>query len=112
MEKQTPTENFPVKEWPAYLLDHIPDDVREALVAEAERRDLSLDDTIRQILCEHYGLECEPRASKFREPSTPFTKKFVRLQPELFAAIVADVRTRRSIILDILTEHLKEDLHD
>lgn len=96
-----------VSTWPTYLLNGIPDELREQISAEAEERNLSLADTIRAALCAHYGLDCPPVNTKgYRgEDDKGATRMFLRLQPELFEAIVGEVRTQRQIVLDILTEH-------
>jgi len=97
----------PVSKWPAYLLQHIPEELREQISADAAERNLSLSDAIRSVLCEHYGLECPPVNTKgYRsEDDKGSTRMVLRLQPELFEAILQEVRTRRQIVLDILQEH-------
>ena len=51
-----------VTKWPSYLLRQIPADTRALLSEQAEADDVSLSDVIRQALCHHYRMDCEPES--------------------------------------------------
>lgn len=97
--------------WPAYLLTNIPIPIRLSLSAQAEQDDVSVADTIRNILCTHYELDCPPvSAGGYRTSRDKHhTNLLLRVQPDLFRAIKRDAkrqrRTMRHIIMTILAEH-------
>ena len=83
---------MPVREWPTYLLRDIPEATRAALEEDAELNGVSLAETMREILCAHYALDCEPVETFGRPPAyTVGTDTMIlRVQPELFKAIKED----------------------
>lgn len=81
-----------VRSWPTYLLRDIPEATRTALEEDAEREERSLIEIIREILCSHYGLDCEPVTAAGRSKFTDGTNTMLlRLQPELWEAIRRDI---------------------
>ena len=78
-----------VRDWPTYLLRDIPPGTRLALEIEAGAEDRSMIEIIREILCAHYELDCEPVLATARPPKPkPSTDTMIlRLQPELWQAI-------------------------
>jgi hypothetical protein len=109
-----------VSEWPSYLLKRVPEDLRISLSDEAKARDYSLADLIREILCSHYGLECERRRNPKRTIPIGYGEHgnrdilsptlLLKLQPELWEKIKADesAPTRREVMLGILEAHYEE----
>lgn len=101
-----------VAQWPAYLLRGVPPSLRDALSDRALRDDLSLADIIRQALCQHYRMDCDP-ASYGYQPGldTGGDVILVRLQPELWKKIKKETRSRygatRKLILQTLTDYLE-----
>lgn len=80
-----------VREWPTYLLRDIPEHVRTAIEEDAEREERSLAETMREILCSHYDLDCDPVETFGRRDHVKGTgTMLLRVQPELFQAIKAD----------------------
>jgi len=98
-----------VKEWPTYLLRDIPEATRAAIERDAEENQQALIEVIREILCGHYELDCDPVDS----PRTPYTEgkdeMVLRLQPALWSAIREDAGvgygSTRKTILSILSAH-------
>ena len=96
-----------VRDWPTYLLKNIPRDIRAGI--EEEAGEGSMAEVIRSILCEHYGLDCEPVIARNKFPKINGTEMMVlRLQPELWSAIKQDASARniphRSVIIEALQE--------
>ncbi len=105
-----------VTSWPAYLLWNIRPDLRAAISQEARELDISLAETVRRILCEHYGLDCEPVTLRRggmvgynRERDKGHLQLLLRLQPALFDQIRLDAqieqRSMRGRIMDALDAH-------
>ena len=70
-------------------------------------------EVIRSILCEHYGLDCEPVIARNKFLKINGTDTMVlRLQPELWSAIKRDASKRdiphRSVIIEALEAHYAE----
>jgi hypothetical protein len=104
-----------VLDWPSYLLQRIPTELRAAISDDAREHDLSVADTIRSVLCAHYSLDCPPRGTGYNDRGTKDTgaeRLVLRVQPELFQVIKDDAgfngATMRAIILDILEVHYQE----
>ncbi len=81
-----------VRSWPTYLLRDIPEETRTALEADALTEEKSLAECIREALCSHYELDCEPVEAIGRPPAPKkgVTTMVLRLQPALWEAIKAD----------------------
>jgi hypothetical protein len=97
-----------LRDWPTYLLKSIPRDIREGIEQEAGTG--SMAEVIRSILCEHYGLDCEPVIARNKFLKINGTETMVlRLQPELWSAIKRDAkkqhRPHRSVIIEALADH-------
>jgi hypothetical protein len=102
-----------VLDWPSYLLQRIPTELRAAISDDAREHDLSVADTIRSVLCAHYGLDCPPRGTGYNDRGTKDAgaeRLVLRVQPELFDAIKADTseQNMRATILKILEAHYQE----
>lgn len=80
-----------VREWPRYLINGIPPQVRAGIEADADEQGASLAEIMRQILCAHYGLECErvERTSDAKRIDGTLTFH-LRVHPDLFQAIKED----------------------
>jgi hypothetical protein len=106
-----------VTQWPAYVLHRkggIPGKLRKKISRDARKQNLSVADTIRRILCAHYGLNCPPRGLGYdrdRDEGNPMV--LVRMQPELFSMLKLDAkeseRSLREIIIETLEDHYKEE---
>lgn len=103
-----------IRDWPTYLLRDIPEATRAALEEDAAREERSMIEILREILCGHYELDCEPVISTARPPKPkPATDTMMlRLQPELWQAIRAEADQQESrygatnrIIHGILADH-------
>lgn len=97
-----------------FLLRDMGSELRERVEADAEERDTSLAEVVRSILCERYGLECQPiegwgaRAHLRGETTTIL----LRLQPELFNRLkghsrrfTRNKRSMRSLVIEALEAH-------
>ena len=98
-----------VSSWPTYLWRDVPESTRATLEADADLNGSALVETVREILCAHYGLDCEAVETSGPLPGyTPGTRTMLlRLQPELYHALMDDPRSggRSHIINDILKAH-------
>ena len=102
-----------VKSWPKYLLRDIPDHLRSAIEEDADLDGTSMIEVVRGILCAHYKLDCSPVDSVQRSEFIPGTGTMVlRLQPELFEKLNADVQkaaspygAKKKVVMDILADH-------
>lgn len=102
------------QDWKKYLLTGIPRDLRDAISAEAAQLDLSLQETIRRILCERYEYDCEPvtiarggQVGYKAHRDTGATTIQLHLQPEVWEALVQDslTATIKDCILQALHAH-------
>ena len=107
-----------VRRWPTYLLNGIPPEVRQAIEEDALAEEISLAEVMRQILCAHYELSCEP-VETFSKPPPPnqgTATMVLRVHPDLFSAIKQDAGKAgtsygtayggmRKRIIEILSEH-------
>lgn len=102
-----------VRSWPTYLLRDIPEATRTALEEDAALDGRSLIEIIRSILCQHYGLDCDPVIATGRAKFQDGTDTMLlRLQPELWEAIKEDIAAQETpygaphrIIHGILAAH-------
>lgn len=101
-----------VSEWPSYLIRNIPPHTREDMSARAAQDDVSLADVVRQALCHHYQLDCDP-ASFGYQPDLDAANDFllIRVQPNLFKLMKKETRGRygatKALILQSLNEYLE-----
>jgi hypothetical protein len=100
--------------WPAYLLRGVNPHLRNQLSDQAAADDVSLADVIRQALCQHYGLDCDPASNGYQPTlDTGGDVILVRLQPELWVAMKKETRSRygatRQLILETLTNYLEAE---
>ena len=98
-----------LRDWPTYLLKNIPLHIRAGIEHDAGFTE-SMAEVIRGILCEHYGLDCEPVVARNKFLRVNGTDTMVlRLQPELWEKIKADAltarTTHRAVILEALEAH-------
>ena len=97
-----------LNDWPTYLLKQIPPEVRKGIEAEAGAG--SMIEVVRSILCDHFGLDCEPVLMRNRFLTINGTETMVlRLQPELFKEIRKEAWRRkvptRTVIIEALEAH-------
>jgi predicted HicB family RNase H-like nuclease len=96
----------------------MPRKLRKQISKDAARQKKSIADTIRHILCAHYGLDCPPlsqiwggRSRYNRERDEGNQMLLVRMQPELFALMKLDAaesdRTLRDIIIETLEDNYR-----
>ncbi len=101
-----------VTDWPSYLLRAIPPDTRASMTERALRDDISLADVVRQALCHHYQLDCDP-ASFGYQASLDVGNDFliVRVQPEVFKLMKKETRGRygatKVLVLQALDDYLE-----
>ena len=79
-----------VRTWPTYLLRDIPDETRAALEADAEATGLPMIELIREALCEHFGLDCDPVGGRPQKGKKGTGTMLLRLQPEVWEALKAE----------------------
>lgn len=95
------------------LNEVLPEDLRKALEADAEVRDISLNDAAIRILCEHFSLNCEIRSS-FRPAQADRFK--LRVPDELHRSIRVEAAhnggTARGVVINLLSEHYGTELID
>lgn len=101
-----------VSDWPAYLLRNIPADTREAMTARALRDDTSLADVVRQALCAHYQMECDPASFRYQaQLDTGGDTILIRVQPDVWKMMKKETRAKygafRQLILQSLSDYLK-----
>lgn len=91
-----------------FLVRRMSDQLREALEAESKARDISLQDVMREILCAHYELDCEPVGPGVRKEAewNGSPTVLLKMQPLLFSAIKKDAadsgESMRSLVLGAL----------
>ncbi len=102
-----------VGDWPAYLLNGIPDAERQRLSEAAAAQNTSVSDVVRAILCKRYRLICAQQSTYYdaaKDSGSPTL--LLRLQPSLHRALKREAerkrRSRRRIILETITSHYKE----
>src|SRR5512145_2816786 len=84
----TPPVDQVHSEWHRYLLKGVRPELRDSLSATARDRDLSVADVMRELLCQHYQLDCPPISRAYPGTLKPGTSTMIlRLQPELWRAI-------------------------
>lgn len=106
--------NRGLESWATYLLKRVPESLKADIAAEAAQFSTSSANVVRSILCDHYGLECEPLSTKGRPPlKVDADTMLMRLQRPLFQAIQADAASRnttqRDVILDVLRAHFNHN---
>lgn len=103
-----------VAEWPAYLIRGIPTDTRAAMTDRALRDDTSLADVVRQALCAHYQLDCDPKSFRYQqELDTGGDTILLRVQPDVWVLMKKETRAKygafRQVILQSLDNYLEEE---
>lgn len=74
---------------PYFLIRGMSPQLRAAL--EADSREQPIQETVRSILCAHYGLDCSPINGMVREDARRRSLTIlVKMQPELFSALKQD----------------------
>ena len=102
-----------VSEWPSYILRGIPPSTREAMSERALRDDTSLADVIRQALCAHYNLDCDPASFGYQaELDTAGDDLLVRVQPDVWRLMKRETRSKygatKTLVLQSLNDYLGE----
>lgn len=97
-------------DWSSYLLKRVPEGLKSDIAYEAAARGTSHANIVREILCDHFGLDCPDRRAYLQPPFKPEADTlFIRMQPGLFAAVRAEAASRnthqRDVILDALRAH-------
>lgn len=101
-----------VAQWPAYLLRGVPADTRALLSEQAEADDHSLADVIRQALCHHYHMDCDPASFGYQPGlDTGGEVILIRIQPEVWKLMKKETRGRygetRKLILTCIDNYLE-----
>lgn len=101
-----------VADWPAYVLRAIPNDTRELMSERAQRDDTSLADVVRQALCHHYQMECDPASFGYQpELDSGNDTILIRLPPDVWKRMKRETRAKygafRQLILQSLTDYLE-----
>ena len=106
-----------VRSWPTYLLTDLPPELRQAITEEAAAGNLSVAETVRQILCARYRLECEPvrqygDVGYVAERDQGNRTILLRVSPALFSRIRAHSarftrrkKSMRALIVEALEDH-------
>lgn len=113
-KRMTPHRKI-VSTWPAYLLKRVPADLRAALILEAEARDRSVQDVIRQHLCRRFRLSCPSESYHHDGRHTRSENILLRMQPKLHRALHETAertgKPMRTIILETLERTYRKDEH-
>lgn len=101
-----------VAEWPSYILRAIPAETREQMSARAAADDVSLADVVRQALCHHYNMDCDPASFAYQpELDSGNDILLIRLQPDVWRKMKRETRARygafRQLILQAITDYLE-----
>lgn len=91
------------------VLLQLPSTLKEAVVAEVEKRGCSMNDLIVEIAARHYGLPFQPTGRR-GHPSPANEAVMVRMDRTLKDALRLDAFLRRSNLSATLTELLTESL--
>lgn len=101
-----------VTDWPSYLLRAIPPRTRALMSERAEADDISLADVVRQALCHHYKMDCDPASFGYQAGlDSNGDALLVRVQPEVFRKMKRETRGKygatKALILEALTDYLE-----
>lgn len=93
-----------------FLIRKLDPKIRAALEEDATRENISIQEAIRRVLCEHYDLACDPIAGMRRDDAwTSALTIVVRMTPELFQAIQDDAEEtgeyRQRLVHQALESH-------
>jgi hypothetical protein len=93
------------------LVYDIPDDIREALVADAKAQNVSLNEVVVQVLAARFKVKVKPTGTPFTDGEAE--KLSVRAGPKLHQKIDMDRAKRsgtmRGVVLEALALHYKLD---
>ena len=101
-----------VTQWPSYLLRGVPADTRALLSEQAQADDISLGDVVRQALCHHYNMECDPASFGYQHDlDTGNDTLLVRVQPAVFKRMKRETRGRygatKTLVFQALNDYLE-----
>ena len=101
-----------VATWPSYLLRGVPQQTRLHMSDRALRDDVSLADVVRQALCNHYDLDCDPASYRYQpDLDTGNNVLLIRFQPDVWKLMRKETRARygefRRLILQSLDDYLE-----
>ena len=101
-----------VTDWPSYILRGIPPHTRASMSDRAERDDISLADVVRQALCHHYNMECDPASFGYQHDlDTGNDTLLVRVQPAVFKKMKRETRGRygatKTLVFQALNDYLE-----
>ena len=102
-----------VAQWPSYLIRGIPAPTRAALSERADIDNVSLADVIRQALCHHYKMDCDPASFRYQPTlDTGGDVILIRIQPEVWRKMKKETRGKygrtKQLILDCVNTYLGE----
>lgn len=90
------------------VVQDVPPDLREKLVADAEARNVSINEAAVAPLAEHFGVEREPSGRGFRGESGS-SQLLLAVPDELRTAVrlmaARKGATIRGIVIDVLSDH-------
>lgn len=88
------------------LNEPLPEDLRRKLERDAKAKGVSMNDLVCAILCERYGLECEPGGNPYRPVAERFKLRVPeQLRRELSMEAAVERGTIRGFTLSILASH-------
>lgn len=88
-------------------LVNVPDDIRDAVLADARAADVSVNDKVGEILAAHYGLGWEPSGYAFTESaSSQWFLRMPRVLKHTIAAHAESIRGKQTgVVLHVLAAH-------
>lgn len=90
------------------VVQDVPPELREVLVADAAERDISINETAVGILADHYGVERKPSTRAHRPPSGS-TQLLLAVPDELRTALrlyaARTGATMRGAVIKVLSDH-------
>lgn len=103
---------IPTPERKLILNETLPQDLRDELEADAQMRDLTLNDAATRILAEKFGVEWHPSGRAYKPSSAEKFKLRVanELHRELRLRAANELQTIRGITLHILTTHYNTNI--
>jgi predicted HicB family RNase H-like nuclease len=91
------------------LLRRLDPNLKKLIREDAKRRDISMQEVIREILCEYFELDCISMGGPARARQRSTQTILIKMQPYLFEYLKADAlvtgKSMRETVLDALGAH-------
>ena len=101
-----------MSEWAFFLVRNLEPRVLQAIIEDTQDPPRSLSDVMRQVLCDHYSLDCPPTGAGTRLEFGARTQ-LLKMHPELWRAIKADSeetgQSMQALVHEALSAHYQEE---